>query len=76
MTKQLINIRNSLMKKHGMLRLLLTASRDLHLKGKNDYPDISKKPIDDPFGPYADTFSESQHKYGPFQPIEEAIRKS
>jgi thiosulfate dehydrogenase len=43
------------------------------LKGKNDYPDISKKPIDDPFGPYADTFTELQHKYGPFKPIEQAI---
>lgn len=34
-----------------------------------DWPDISKKPIDHPFGPYADTFSEQQHKYGPFDPI-------
>jgi len=34
-----------------------------------DWPDISKKPFDHPFGPYADGFSESQHKYGPFQPI-------
>lgn len=42
---------------------------------KNDYPDISKKPIDDPSGPYADTFSEIQHKYGPFKPIEEALKK-
>ena len=35
----------------------------------SDWPDISKKPIDHPFGPYADTFSEQQHKYGPFAPI-------
>ncbi len=34
-----------------------------------DWPDISKKPIDHPFGPYADDFSEAQHKYGPFPPI-------
>jgi thiosulfate dehydrogenase len=34
-----------------------------------DWPDISKKPIDHPFGPYADNFSEEQHKFGPFQPI-------
>jgi thiosulfate dehydrogenase len=32
-----------------------------------DWPIISKKPIDYPFGPYADSFSELQHKYGPFQ---------
>jgi thiosulfate dehydrogenase len=31
-----------------------------------DWPDISKKPFDHPFGPYADTFSEDQHKFGPF----------
>jgi thiosulfate dehydrogenase len=41
----------------------------------NDWPDISKKPIDHPFGPYTDSFPEEQHKYGPFGPIEEA-RKS
>lgn len=34
-----------------------------------DYPDIKTKPIDYPFGPYNDTFSETQHKYGPYQPI-------
>ncbi|TRZ75539.1 MAG: cytochrome C, partial [Chitinophagaceae bacterium] len=27
------------------------------------------KPVDYPFGPYADTFSEQQHKFGPFEPI-------
>lgn len=35
----------------------------------NDWPDISKKPVDFPFGPYTDPFSESQHKYGPYKPI-------
>jgi thiosulfate dehydrogenase len=34
-----------------------------------DWPDLSKKPFDHPFGPYADEFSELQHKYGPFKPI-------
>ncbi len=36
-----------------------------------DWPDASRKPIDYPFGPYSDGFSESQHKYGPFLPIVE-----
>jgi len=36
-----------------------------------DWPDISKKPFDHPFGPYADPFSEEQHKYGPFKPIKD-----
>ena len=40
-----------------------------------DWPDISKKPIDHPFGPFADTFSESQHKYGPFKPLAAAKLK-
>lgn len=34
-----------------------------------DWPNISKKPFDHPFGPYTDGFSELQHKYGPFQII-------
>jgi thiosulfate dehydrogenase len=36
---------------------------------KIDWPKIEGKPIDHPFGPFADTFSEGQHKFGPFQPI-------
>jgi thiosulfate dehydrogenase len=40
-----------------------------------DWPNISKKPIDHPFGPYADGFSEEQHKYGPYKPIIEAKKK-
>jgi thiosulfate dehydrogenase len=35
-----------------------------------DWPNIAEKPIDHPFGPFADPFSESEHKYGPFKPIE------
>jgi thiosulfate dehydrogenase len=34
-----------------------------------DYPDIKVKPIDYGTGPYLDTFSELQHKYGPYKPI-------
>ena len=43
-----------------------------HKAVPQDWPDISKKPIDHPKGPYADNFSESQHKYGPFT----AMKKS
>ncbi|MBA2745371.1 MAG: c-type cytochrome [Flavisolibacter sp.] len=42
---------------------------------EQDWPDPSIKPVDHPFGPYADGFNESQHKYGPFKPIMEARRK-
>jgi thiosulfate dehydrogenase len=33
---------------------------------EKDYPNLTKKPVDTPYGPYADSFSEQQHKYGPF----------
>jgi thiosulfate dehydrogenase len=36
----------------------------------NDWPDIAKKPVDHPEGPYTDGFTNWQHKYGPFAPIE------
>lgn len=47
-------------------------SHDLHA----DWPNISLKPFDHPFGPYANGFSELQHKYGPFGPIVAANEKS
>lgn len=34
-----------------------------------DWPDISLKPVDHPFGPFADSFGSEQHKFGPFLPI-------
>jgi thiosulfate dehydrogenase len=40
-----------------------------------DWPVISSKPFDHPFGPYADSFTETQHKLGPFNPIIEAKKK-
>ena len=39
-----------------------------------DWPNIAKKPVDHPFGPFADPFPAGQHKYGPFGPIKEGIR--
>jgi thiosulfate dehydrogenase len=42
--------------------------RDQHA----DWPDLKNKPVDFPFGPYADGFSEKQHKFGPFKPINSA----
>ncbi len=41
-----------------------------------DWPDISKKPIDHPAGPYKDSFSINQHKFGPFKPIAAFYEKS
>jgi len=40
-----------------------------------DFPDVLQKPVDTPYGPYADGFSQTQHTYGPFAPILTAIAK-
>jgi thiosulfate dehydrogenase len=47
-----------------------------HRNQRDDWKDVNKKPVDFPFGPYADTFSEKQHKYGPFKPIEQFKKSS
>ncbi|MFO1148266.1 MAG: c-type cytochrome [Alsobacter sp.] len=39
-----------------------------------DFPNLLDKPVDTPYGPYADAFAESQHRFGPFAPIRAAIR--
>lgn len=39
---------------------------------REDWPKIVQKPYDHPFGPYVDSFSEQQHKFGPFAPIKKS----
>ncbi len=33
----------------------------------HDWPKVESKPVDHPFGPYADNLTEKQHKFGPFK---------
>ncbi len=40
-----------------------------------DFPDFLDKPVDAPYGPYADGFDVRQHKYGPFAPIRAAVAR-
>lgn len=40
-----------------------------------DWPKIDAKPFDHPFGPFADSFPDIQHKLGPFQPIVDFQKK-
>lgn len=47
-----------------------------HKDQSADWRDTKKKPFDFPFGPYADQFSEKQHKYGPFEAITAAAKKA
>ena len=46
-----------------------------HKDQSKDWPKFEKKPLDFAFGPYADSFSEIQHKYGPFKPIQKFYTK-
>ena len=41
-----------------------------------DWPRKETKPVDYAYGPFTDNFSEKQHKYGPFIPIQQAKVKS
>jgi len=41
-----------------------------------DYPDRARKPVDAPFPPYADDFSQQQHRFGPWTPIIESREAS
>lgn len=40
-----------------------------------DFPDRTAKPVDAPYGPYADSFPIEQHQFGPFAPIEAYYKK-
>lgn len=40
-----------------------------------DYPDRSAKPVDNTYGPFADSFPIEQHRLGPFAPIEAYYKK-
>ena len=46
-----------------------------HKDQSKDWPKLDKKPLDFAFGPYADSFSAQQHKYGPFQAIKKYYSK-
>lgn len=44
-------------------------------KLSEDWPKLKEKPIDHPFGSFPDSFSEKQHKYGPYKPIAQEREK-
>ncbi len=41
-----------------------------------DFPDLKKKPVSTPYGPYVDNFPLAQHQLGPFQPIMEYYKSN
>ena len=54
---------------------VLSQSRPHKAGLDKDFPDLLEKPVDAPYGPYADGFSAEQHKFGPFAPIQAAIAR-
>jgi len=42
---------------------------------EGDYPDKTAKPVDNGYGPFADSFPFEQHRFGPFAPIEAYYKK-
>jgi thiosulfate dehydrogenase len=40
-----------------------------------DLPNKFQKPVDAPYGPHVDGFSQEQHKFGPFDPIRSRMRE-
>ena len=42
---------------------------------EKDFPIKLQKPVDTPYGPYADGFPPEQHKYGPFDPVRAKVRE-
>jgi thiosulfate dehydrogenase len=51
------------------LAAFINAQPRPHMDQSKDWPNVKKKPFDYPYGPYADGFSEQQHKFGPYQLI-------
>ena len=46
---------------------------------EQDYPDRTAKPVDNGYGPFADSFPLEQHRFGPFAPIDayyKSLKKS
>jgi thiosulfate dehydrogenase len=60
----------------GYVAAYIISKKRPHINVPKDWPDKSKKPIDHPFGPYSDKFSEEQHKFGPFKPIAEEQKRN
>ncbi len=55
--------------------LMISKPRPQRAGLDQDFPDLLKKPIDAPYGPYADGFSEAQHKFGPYGPIRAKLKE-
>lgn len=60
---------------YDVMAFVNTQPRMAKIGMEKDFPNLLKKPADMPFPPYADSFSQAQHKYGPFGPIAAELSK-
>jgi thiosulfate dehydrogenase len=58
----------------GHSGICIVATAPTRASFTHDFPNLLLKPADMPYGPYADHFSERQHKFGPFAPIRAQIK--
>ena len=54
---------------------IVTQSRPVKPDLDKDYPIRLQKPVDAPYGPYADGFPAAQHRLGPFGPIRAKVKE-
>ena len=54
---------------------VLSHARPIKANLERDFPARWNKPVDAPFPPYVDGASAEQHKYGPFQPLQDNMKK-
>jgi len=54
---------------------IISQSRPQKANLDQDFPVRLQKPIDTPYGPYADGFSLEQHTFGPFGPIRAKVKQ-
>lgn len=54
---------------------MLSHSRPVKAHTERDFPARWNKPVDAAFPPYVDGAAPDQHKYGPFKPLQENMRK-
>jgi thiosulfate dehydrogenase len=54
---------------------LVSQDRPVKSDLEKDYPIRLQKPVDSPYGPYGDGFTQAQHALGPFGPIRARVRE-
>ncbi|MGB4347531.1 MAG: c-type cytochrome, partial [Burkholderiaceae bacterium] len=54
---------------------MLSKPRPVKANTERDFPARWNKPVDAAFPPYVDGASADQHKYGPFEPLQENMKK-